>query len=296
MLRKGCLTSAFIFCTLQLCHRDIWYRKKPLFTTRDLWCGQKWRGNDSWCLEITLQLPSHTTTWETVSCFLVLFAEKKKSIFPSFPRSLLSSSVSLRMQLYFLYVHKWVILQKGPCSVLLSKWEVRKAGRLFREDLCCGSGVFLELSTSSLEWLGSLAVKDQPFYLLLELLRLPFGEVLFLLDRQCLRGPMQPKTGPDTGLWSYWCWKQANSGFYFAAHPKGSQGLVHMVRISHVLPPRKRSLTHLPPHGSRWDGWAYKPIPTEAMLQSAGTWGRWRFQTSLFDTADVCPDVYVLKQ
>lgn len=294
MLRKGCLTSAFIFCTLQLCHKDIWYRKKPLFTTRDLWCGQKWRGNDSWCLEITLQLPSHTTTWETVSCFLVLFAEKKKSIFPSFPRSLLSSSVSLRMQLYSLYVHKWVIPQKAG-DPAQSFWVNEKWGKL-GDCFVKISAVAQVFSWSSLEWLGSLAVKDQPFYLLLELLCLPFGEVLFLLDRQCLKGSMQPKTGPDTGLWSYWCWKQANSGFYFAAHPKGSQGLVCMVRISHVLPPRKRSLTHFSPQGSRWDGWAYKPIPTEAMLQSAGTWGRWRFQTSLFDTADVCPDVCVLKQ
>lgn len=37
-------------------------------------------------LEITLQLPSHTTTLETVNCFVAPFAEKK-SIFPRLSRS-----------------------------------------------------------------------------------------------------------------------------------------------------------------------------------------------------------------
>lgn len=76
MLRKHRLTSAFLFCMPQFYHRNTWYAQKPLLTMRDLWRSQKWKGNATCCLAITLQLPSHTTTLETVSCFVVLSAEK----------------------------------------------------------------------------------------------------------------------------------------------------------------------------------------------------------------------------
>ena len=213
MLGKRHLTSVIIFCTPQFCLWDTRYTQS-LYLLQRIYGSQKWKGNAAWCLEITLQFPPHTTTLETMNCFVAPFAGKNPSfpVFPSLSRSPLSFSASPEDAAVFPSHAQTSNSAKNwrPSSVLSDKWEVRKSGGSFQchEDFCCGMGVFLELSTSSLKWLGCLpAQEDQLFYLLLELLRLPSGEVLTMaFSLQQARGPMQHVVETDTDLWSYQYW------------------------------------------------------------------------------------------
>lgn len=181
MFRKGCLTSPFFSCTLQLCRWDTWHREKPLFTTRDLWHSQKWKGNDSWCLESLCSSHPTQPPGKLWAAFWPLLQKKKihlsqvSQVTPLFLGLLEDAAIFPFHPQMRNSAESW-----RPCSVLLSKW-----------DLCCGTGVFLELSTSSLQWLGCLAVKDQPFYLLL-LVRCFFSTTGNVLEDWC--NPRQDQT------------------------------------------------------------------------------------------------------
>lgn len=100
-----------------------------------------------------MQLPSHTTTLETVNCFVAPFAEKNPS-FPDFPGhalffSLLEDAAVFPSQAQMSNCRK---LETPVSTVGLTRGEeMRKAEREFCGGLCSGSDVFLKFRTSSLK-------------------------------------------------------------------------------------------------------------------------------------------------
>lgn len=163
-------------------------------------------GNATWYLEITLQLPSHATTLETVSRFVAPFAEKKFHLSQTF-QVMLSFSASSRMQLHF--PHSWVTAENwGPWSVLLGKEEVRseESWEIFLWRSLQRLRCFPEVQDKLTEVTGNVQQRKKinPFIsswsCCVSVLERCWP-CLFLYSRQWARGLMQSSVGIDRDLW-----------------------------------------------------------------------------------------------